>query len=148
MDLSDDTSPERDETLLAEAKDVIERYKNLRNELTGWNLSLGPIQISRALGTNHIFIIFAAWHIVALGAGIGILLLWRSGTELGIALTVGALFGIGSFISQVWSQGMDTEREFLHKTENVDAMERLAIVSKQMRDIEKRLNRQFPERLE
>ncbi|WP_116200505.1 hypothetical protein [Amycolatopsis circi] len=146
MDSSHDSSPERDETLLAEAINVIERYESLRRELTAWNFSVGRISLSRSVGTVQIFGIFVVWHTLALCAGITLIAL-KSGAELGIALTVGSLFGIGSFISQVWSQGMDREREFIHKVEGADALERLAIVSKQMRDIEKRLDRRFPDRL-
>lgn len=98
---------------LAEFRKIYQSYRT-------WSISIGRVRIRAVMGTNLIAIVFVAWHVLAGAAGTLITILWTDNRELGVALIVGALFGFGSFMSQVWSQAMDTERELFVKVLDED----------------------------
>lgn len=117
--------------------ETVRRISTLVSQFTTWNLYIGGRPIRRRMSTSDIAKIFAAWHIVALLAGIMVSIFWVDDKGLGVALVVGSLFGIGSFLSQFWSQAMDRERDFvranLHAAE-LDELRRLALQARDLED--------------
>ncbi|MFI5591510.1 hypothetical protein ACIA5G_41120 [Amycolatopsis sp. NPDC051758] len=138
--MSADDERQSDDTLAAEASDIFDRYWSLRKELTTWSIKIGPIRISKPVDTNSLAIAFIIWHAATFTTGVLVTIFWANNKALGIALVVGSLFGFGSFLSQVWSQGMAKEREFLHKIEHEESIARFRIVAKQVRDVERRID--------
>jgi hypothetical protein len=138
--VSADDKQQSDDTLAAEASDIFERYRSLRKEFTTWTIEFGPIRISTPEGTNSLAITFIIWHALTFITGVLVTIFWANNRALGVALVVGSLFGFGSFLAQVWAQGMAKEREFLHKIEHEESIERFRIVAKQVRDVERRID--------
>lgn len=130
------------EELSAERDQIAARYREIYRGIHTWGLTIGRWHWTRVVGNSGISIIFAVWHLAAFCAGAIITIFWDSGKELGVALVVGALFGVGSFLSQMWSQGMDRNREFIQKIELESDLLEMRDLIKRYRDIEVALSMQ------
>jgi len=139
---NDSTDPHND-TERAELLEIRKKYgkilKKFHKEYRTWRLSLGPIRVKAALSSQHIALIFAFWHAFAGAAGILVFIFWQAGRPLGIALVVGSLFGMGSFVSQVWSQAMNKERDLHNKLWQEEQMEFVRELMTEVNDIDERL---------
>jgi ribosomal protein S13 len=106
----------------------IRRYAELQEiygDFKTWGIGIGRLRIQARVGTNTIALVFLLWHILAGIAGVTITIIWKDNKELGVALIVGSLFGVGSFMSQFWSQAMDYQREFIDRVLHEDDVNRL-----------------------
>jgi hypothetical protein len=77
----------------------------------GWRLQMGRLQMRRRVGSQTFAKLFASFNIVLFIGGV--VLSFNEGTlaSLGIAIVVGTLFSVGSFLTEVWSQTVDRESE-------------------------------------
>jgi hypothetical protein len=66
-----------------------------------WSYRLGPLRVAAPLRSTHIFTVFIAFCLAAFIAGVVLTL--TGVNELGVALTVGAIFAGGSFTAQLWT---------------------------------------------
>ncbi|MEU6646759.1 hypothetical protein ABZ863_30040 [Saccharomonospora sp. NPDC046836] len=126
--------------LLVERDRIVARYNEINSAIHTWGIKIGPWRWVRPVHTGAISIIFALWHLSAFATGVLITILWEGGKELGVALVVGALFGVGSFLSQMWSQGMDRQREFVQRVEFEDELSEMRGLIRKFREIENELN--------
>ncbi|MFE0023620.1 hypothetical protein [Amycolatopsis sp. NPDC059021] len=126
------------EELLREYRHLVSQLSSISDRLREWNISIGPWRLTKSVGTVHIAIIAILWHLTALVAGVASLTFWDA-KEFSIALIVGSLFGIGSFLSQVWAQGMAREREFIHKVANEHELSDLRILLERLNQVEAKL---------
>ena len=78
-----------------------------------WHLQAGPVRLRGRIGSQSFALMFTLFHLVVAAVGAVLTFVGSSVESLGVALVVGALFGFGSFISQVWAQGMERERQLL-----------------------------------
>ncbi|WP_405059622.1 hypothetical protein OG474_43790 [Kribbella sp. NBC_01505] len=86
------------------------QWEDLRDELSTWNFRLGPVGINARFGSLRLAKYFVGFHLVV--AIIGALLIFLTEDaprDLGMALIVGALFGLGAFIAQVWAAQVSRE---------------------------------------
>jgi hypothetical protein len=90
---------------LAEIDDELAR---LIEEAHGWQVNLGRLTVRSSLSQQKLFILFVGFH-SAMGLGGAALILKGTGraADLGIALLVGALFGLGAFMAEVWGRTVD-----------------------------------------
>lgn len=127
------------ERALAEATDRLRatatRSEELLTRLLTWRLRIGPLLLERSVSSGTIAKAFAAWHLVLLGVGVVFTTAWANLRELGIALVVGALFGFGAFIAQVWSMGMTREHDFIRRVFNEDEITELRQVAAELNKI-------------
>lgn len=105
------------EALLAKC---FEYFESLRT----WQLQVGKFKVSRIVSSQTVAKSFAGWHVTTFTSGVGLTFL-SSTRELGIALVVGSLFAIGSFLSQWWSQVLESERYYMQQMELDDDVTRL-----------------------
>ncbi|MDX3187849.1 hypothetical protein PV458_05515 [Streptomyces sp. MN03-5084-2B] len=121
---------------VSERDRLIKRYNDLYAEIQTWTWTIGPWKMRKQFGSGFVTKTVLIWHVAALLAGILVTLLWKDDRGLGVALIVGALFGLGAFLSQVWSQAMDREREFIHKVENEDNMKEMRALLVQLGELD------------
>ena len=121
---------------VSERDRLIKRYNDLYAEIQTWTWTIGPWKMRKKFGSGFVTKTVLIWHVAALLAGILVTLLWKDDRGLGVALIVGALFGLGAFLSQVWSQAMDREREFIHKVENEDNMKEMRALLVQLGELD------------
>jgi hypothetical protein len=96
------------EALEGELAHVQRELAGLIDEAHRWQFSWGRLRITATPSQQTLFRLFAGFH-VATGLGGVVLILKGSGraADLGIALVVGALFGIGAFMAEVWGRTVD-----------------------------------------
>lgn len=75
----------------------------------GLQLWWGPLRVRARLGSQRLAALFTAFHGLTAAAGVMFIFMGESFAELGVALVVGSLFGIGAFVAQVWA--LQSERE-------------------------------------
>jgi hypothetical protein len=91
-----------------ELEEVNRELEEMFKDGNSWYLTGGPLRIKLWLPPPLLSMMFASLHFAA-GLG-GIWLILRGserGANLGSALLVGALFGIGAFMAAVWGKTVD-----------------------------------------
>jgi hypothetical protein len=128
------------ESLITERAERYRELGNIYRNFSTWSIGIGKLKISASVGTQAIAVAFVAWHVLAAVAGIVLTIIWKE-KELGVALIVGALFGIGSFMAQFWSQAMDTQREFIEKVLHEDDVNELRATIDRLMAIEREIRK-------
>jgi hypothetical protein len=82
-------------------------YKRMANQ---WSLSIGPKRLTRNVSSQAIFWLYVSFLAAAALTGT-LLIVLNVVLPMGIALLVGSLFAGGSFVSQVWSLTLQSERK-------------------------------------
>lgn len=90
--------------------DLWTEWEELRAELSTWHFYVGPVGVSARFNSMRFARYFVAFHLLVAASG-AVLIFISDGAprDLGLALVVGALFGFGAFIAQVWSAQVDRE---------------------------------------
>jgi hypothetical protein len=88
--------------------EIDEELETLIEEAHGWQVNLGRLSVRSSLSQQTLFLLFVGFHL-ATSLGGAALILKGSGraADLGIALLVGALFGLGTFMAEVWGRTVD-----------------------------------------
>jgi hypothetical protein len=108
----DNREPAADGTLLSslekDLSEVDEELDEIVAEAHAWHLGRGRLSIRASLSQQTLFLLFVGFHLATSLGGVA-LILWGRGraADLGIALLVGALFGIGAFMAEVWGRTVD-----------------------------------------
>lgn len=78
-----------------------------------WSVSVGPVRLRAFVGSQRVFRMVLAGHLLLAAAGASLVLLpgepWRS---LGVALLTGAMFGLGGLGVSWWEQVIERERDY------------------------------------
>jgi hypothetical protein len=84
-------------------EDLWTEWQELRDELSTWHFYVGPIGISARFNSMRFTRYFVGLHLLVALCGTDLIFV-SDGVprDLGLALVVGALFGFGAFIAQVW----------------------------------------------
>ncbi len=77
---------------------------------TPLEVRVGRLRLTRRTSAQDAAMGFVALHIIALAAGAGLTFV-DSVRDLGFALVVGALFGLGTLLAELWSKLYENERE-------------------------------------
>lgn len=94
--------------------DIEAQIRSLYRDRITWTLPLGRWAIRRPLASGYLFWAFVALHMSAATAGAVMILVGHGRLpDLGIALVVGALFGAGAFMAEVWVQSIHREQTFM-----------------------------------
>jgi hypothetical protein len=102
-DKSEQSAPESLEDLWSE-------WHELRLELSTWNFYVGPVGVSAQFNSMRFARYFVGFHLlVGIVGTVLILVVDGAFRDLGMALVVGALFGFGAFIAQVWAAQVSRE---------------------------------------
>lgn len=94
----------------------------------GWQIKLGPLWIRRRIGSQVSAKLYVATNGVLLVAGAVLIFAEGAAADLGIAIVVGAIFAMGSFLGMVWSLTVEKERQsldLLYGDEIRDQLEKL-----------------------
>jgi hypothetical protein len=106
------TDPEGGELdrLLAEIEALDEEYWSIMSRWTHWGLSVGPVSVSGYFGSQTIALTYASFCVTCFVAG-GVLAVFSTTKELGVALVVGSIFAGGAFVAQWWAVQVGIERQ-------------------------------------
>jgi len=106
-----------------------------------WHLSIGPIRVQSAVGSQLIVRVFILFNAACFAAGIALVLAGGLLASIGVALIVGVLFSFGAFITQFWAVATQAEHELssrIHDEGRLSKLQHLASKrAKLMRDIDK-----------
>ena len=127
------------ESLHAERERQYQDLLLLRRRFNQWSIPVGKGSLKRSFGSHLIAYFFVGWHVLALTAGILIAIFWQSLPQLGVALVVGSLFAFGSFIAQVWSQAVTSERELRNKIYAKEEWEQLEAAVDSIRALDRQI---------
>ncbi|RZT15200.1 hypothetical protein EV649_5986 [Kribbella sp. VKM Ac-2569] len=99
---------------LRKLSDQLDAIDEARAEAEGdrynwWAVVVGPLRLAGYVGSQHLGWLFAGFHLVVASTGILFFFLPGNLPNLGAALVVGALFGFGAFLAQMWA--IQVERE-------------------------------------
>jgi hypothetical protein len=110
--------------LMTELDSVIDEMLGLTNP--GWQFALGRIHVRRHVSSQTIFRVYMVANIALAISGV-VLIFSGTGvnTELGVALVVGALFGIGAFGAAVWELTVIGERDAFRESFGDDVREEI-----------------------
>jgi hypothetical protein len=106
----DGSSTDRLARLEAELEALAERRDEAEaDRYNSWHIRVGPLRLTGYVGSQRLGWLFIAFHVIV--GSLGVLCFFLPGRlpDLGAALVVGALFGFGAFLAQVWTR--QTERE-------------------------------------
>lgn len=102
-DESGKTSPDS----IGELRD---EWREIQRRLSTWNFYIGRVGFSAEFNSMRFARYFVGFHVLVGIMGGALIFTAGPARELGMALVVGALFGLGAFIAQVWSTQVSTER--------------------------------------
>jgi hypothetical protein len=74
-----------------------------------WNIDFGKLQIPVPLASTGLSWVYVGLDMIAFGFGIACIFIGSSWRELGIALVVGAMFGISTFVGQLLAVQLSAE---------------------------------------
>jgi hypothetical protein len=95
-------NPERPDRLHALDKAREELLQEFNRALPPhWNIDLGRFHIPIRLASTGLSWLYVALDVAAFAFGIACIFLGQSWRELGVALIVGAMFGISTFVGQL-----------------------------------------------
>lgn len=98
--MSNQATNRPDDDELARLRDEFDQFFA---DLQGVQLKWGPLRARARLGSQRVAALFAAFHGFTMLAGIVLVFMGDSFSELGVALVVGSLFSVGAFVAQVWA---------------------------------------------
>ncbi|MEU2699527.1 hypothetical protein [Micromonospora aurantiaca (nom. illeg.)] len=75
-----------------------------------WQLHVGPIRVIRVMTSRSWFLVLVSVCVVTFGSGVAFTF-GKDTKELGVALVVGSIFALASFIGQVWTVQVQQERQ-------------------------------------
>lgn len=105
-DHADEGPPSADlEALAAQRLELVDQLREFDQASLAWRGRF-------PLGSYRLGILILAAHAALLVGGALLMILSPNLKELGIAIVVGAVFGLGSLGGTMWSQQMDRERAF------------------------------------
>jgi hypothetical protein len=92
---------------------LIAEYNKLMDNMSGWQFHMGPIRLSGYFTSMRFARYFVGFHIVVGVAGAVLIFFGGPPRDLGMAMVVGALFGFGAFLAQVWTVQVEKEHSVL-----------------------------------
>ncbi|TCC40990.1 hypothetical protein [Kribbella speibonae] len=115
-----------------ERAELIAEHDRLMDAISGWQFRMGPVRLRGYFNSMRFARYFVGFHIVVGLAGAALIFFGGSPRDLGMAMVVGALFGFGAFLAQVWT--MQVEKE--HWLEEDDIRRRYSEVVNRMRTLD------------
>jgi hypothetical protein len=97
----------------ADSEALMDEYNKLVNDMSGWQFHVGPIRLSGYFNSMRFARYFVGFHIGVGAAGTVLIFFGGAPRDLGVAMVVGALFGFGAFLAQVWTVQVEMERSVL-----------------------------------
>jgi hypothetical protein len=82
-------------------------------DAVSWHLRLGPIDVRRHVSSNTVFWLYTLVNAVLFASGTVMSFAHSPLRELGIAVTVGAIFALCSFLSQLWGFAVQREQHII-----------------------------------
>ena len=93
----------------AERDALIAEHDRLMDAIAGWQFRMGPVRLSGYFNSMRFARYFVGFHVVIALVGAGLIFFGGSPRDLGMAMVVGALFGFGAFLAQVWTVQVEKE---------------------------------------
>jgi hypothetical protein len=144
-------SPDYEELLsryheLARAHDELTR--ELRDDLRpNWHVYLGKIALPARLDSAGFSWVYVGINLFAFAFGIGCIFFGGSWRELGIALIVGAMFGMSAFVAQMLSVQLAVEQHqndlLWRDARTLKYAPRLAAISEQVQAVREQMKAEF-----
>ena len=91
-------------------RQINEQLEALRARLQTWHMSAGRVRVSGRFGSMRLAQVFLGFHLLIVLSGGALIFVGGAAQSLGIAMVVGAIFGFGAFIAQVWALQVERER--------------------------------------
>jgi hypothetical protein len=95
--------------------DAVARLREIERELdeawereSTWRLHVGPVRVTRVMTSRSWFLVLVGVCVAAFGSGV-VFTLTEDTKELGVALVVGSIFALSSFLGQVWTVQVQKE---------------------------------------
>lgn len=133
-----------DEDALEEYAQIERQMRQIEEYSHAWRLSLGRFRIAFRLGPSRMFLLIVTLYVLLGVAGTIVLteLSWQHAGELGVALIVGSLFGIGAFMSQAWAHVVEWEATAQRALWGYQRERRIAELRERHEELHLRLNSQ------
>ena len=107
------------------SESILAELDEFNRNVAGWQFAAGPVYVRGAFSSMRLARYFIVFHLLVWVVGGVLILTDGPARELGMALVVGALFGFGAFVSQVWTLQVQKERGDANQARRSELLDRL-----------------------